>query len=113
MTETIDLSEYRRRGSGKRRTFFDQAELRWLLDIYSRRVMTGEWRDYAIDFNGPVATFSIFRHTHERPAYAIAKRRNGKHNEYLVHDGTRTVKRGRDLREVLKVLEKPLRLIKS
>jgi hypothetical protein len=113
MTETIDLSEYRRRGAGKRRMFFDQTELRRLLDVYSRRVMTGEWRDYAIDFNGPIATFSIFRNTHERPVYAVAKRRNGKHTEYFVHDGARVVKRGRELPEVLKVLEKPLRLVKG
>ena len=70
MTELIDFSEYRRRGGGKQRTYFDQGELRQLLAMYSVRVSTGEWRDYAIDFNGPLAVFSIFRHTHETPLFA-------------------------------------------
>ncbi len=111
MTELIDFSEYRRQGTGKQRVYFDQGELRQLLDMYSQRVSTGEWRDYAIDFNGPVAIFSIFRHTHETPLFAVAKRRNGKHPEFIVRSGRQTLKRSRDLREALKVFQKPLRLI--
>lgn len=111
MTELIDFSEYRRKGAGKQRVYFDQSELRLLLDMYSRRVATGEWRDYAIDFNGPIAVFSIFRHTHETPLYAVAKRRNGKHWEFIVRSGRQTMKRGRDLSDVLNVLEKKLRLV--
>lgn len=111
MTELIDFSEYRRRGTGKQRVYFDQSELRDLLEAYSRRVSTGEWRDYAIDFNGPVAVFSIFRHTHETPIFAVAKRRNGKHPEFILRSGRQTLKRSQFLREVLKVFDKPLRLI--
>lgn len=111
MSELIDFSEYRKRGAGKQRVFFDQSELRRLLDMYSRRVATGEWRDYAIDFNGPIAVFSIFRHTHETPIFAVAKRRNGKHWEFIVRSGRQTLKRSRDLTEALKVFDKKLRLI--
>lgn len=111
MTELIDFSEYRRRGARGKRTYFDQAELRQLLEVYSRGVAAGGWRDYAIDFNGPVAVFSIFRHTHETPVYAIAKRRNGKHSEFILRSGRQTLKRGRTLEDTLKALEKPLRLI--
>ena len=113
MTQLIDLSEYRRKGAGKKRMYFDQAELRRLLDIYSRHVATGEWRDYAIDFNGPIAVFSIFRHTHESPVFAIAKRRNGKHNEFIVRSRGQELKRCRDLGDALKVFEKKLSLIDS
>ncbi|HBM13826.1 MAG TPA: DUF2794 domain-containing protein [Rhodospirillaceae bacterium] len=113
MTELIDFSEYRRRGGGKQRTYFDQGELRQLLAMYSVRVSTGEWRDYAIDFNGPVAVFSIFRHTHETPLFAVAKRRNGKHFEFIVRSGRQTLKRCRELSEALKTFDKPVRLIQS
>lgn len=112
MSELIDFSEYRRRGGRKQRVYFDQAELRSLLAVYSERVATGEWRDYAIDFNGPIAVFSIFRHTHETPIYAIAKRRNGKHDEFIVRSSGQTLKRSRDLSEALKTLDRP-RLIKA
>ena len=41
--------------------------------LYSMRVASGEWRDYAIDFRPGMAIFSIFRHTAEQPLFAIAK----------------------------------------
>lgn len=111
MSELIDFSEFRRRGAKGKRTFFDQQELRQLLEVYSRGVATGIWRDYAIDFNGPIAVFSIFRHTHETPVYAVAKRRNGKHPEFILRSGRQTLKRSRTLADTLAALDKPLRLI--
>ena len=112
MSELIDFSQYRRKGNRKQRIYFDQQELRSLLAVYSERVATGEWRDYAIDMNGPVAVFSIFRHTHETPIYAVAKRRNGKHDEFIVRTGNQTLKRSRELAEALKALDKP-RLVRG
>ena len=43
MTKPIRLSDYRKRG--KSRVTFDKYELRQLLNVYSRRVASGEWRD--------------------------------------------------------------------
>lgn len=111
MTELIDLSQHRRSGKGRQRVFFDKAEFRRLLDVYSRRVASGEWRDYAIDALGPMAVFSIFKNSFDRPVYAIAKRRNGKHLEYALLSGPRTIKRSRSLAEVLKLFDKPLSLV--
>jgi hypothetical protein len=45
--------------------FFTRAELNLLLSLYSRHVMSGEWRDYAIDRQDDMAVFSIFRRTFE------------------------------------------------
>ena len=92
---------------------FQRPELNIILSLYGRMVAAGEWRDYAIDFNGPVAVFSIFRHTHETPLFAVAKRRNGKHFEFIVRSGRQTLKRCRELSEALKTFDKPVRLIQS
>ncbi len=113
MAELIDFSDYRRRATGRHRVSFDREEFRKLLDFYSRRVMTGEWKDYALDTNGPVAVFSVFRHTLETPAYAIAKRRNGKHHEFIVRSGQRTLKRSRSLQDALSIFDKPLKPVES
>ncbi|MCR9220852.1 MAG: DUF2794 domain-containing protein [Alphaproteobacteria bacterium] len=113
MTELVNFADYRRRGGSKQRVRFDRDEFRTLMDCYSRRVMTGEWKDYALDIYGPVAVFSIFRHSLEAPAFAVAKRRNGKHDEFIVRSGRRTLKRGRELSDVLSVFDKPLRLIEG
>ena len=47
----------------RRPIFFDRTELNQLLSLYSRRVASGEWRDYAIDQRGGSAVFSVFRHS--------------------------------------------------
>lgn len=90
---------------------FNRQELRQLLDVYSRRVASGEWKDYAIDQRRGLAVFSVFRHTFDAPAFAIAKRADGKRCDYLVISGQRAIKRGGSLGEVLAIFDKPLRLI--
>jgi hypothetical protein len=87
---------------------FDRAELARILTIYGRMVAAGEWRDYAIDFLGDVAAFSIFRRTSEVALFTIEKRpklrlRQG---EYAVIEaGGRVLKRGHDLAQVLRVFD--------
>ena len=93
--------------------FFDRHELRQLLEVYSRRVATGEWRDYAIDHQGPVATFSVFRNTFDTPLFAIAKRANGGNCDYIVFNGYEKLRQASTIREVLTVFEQPLRLVSS
>ena len=94
-------------------TFFNRGELNQLLSIYSSRVMSGEWRDYAIDQQAGMATFSIYRHSHERPLYTVAKRRsrNGKQDEYLVCRDREKLIRAGSLGEALSVFRPSFRVI--
>ncbi len=87
---------------------FDRRELRQLLALYSARVVTGEWRDYAIDFRPGMALFSIFRHTAEQPLFAIAKVASGA--RWTVNAGPRRLAQGDDLGEVLSVFDRKLRV---
>ena len=80
-------------------------------------VALGEWRDYAIDHLAHRALFSIYRRNSETPLYRIIKepRLQRRQGGFSVEapDGL-VLKRGRDLTQVLKILEKKtLRLIKS
>lgn len=90
---------------------FDRKELGLILTLYGRMVAAGEWRDYGISCLREVAVFSIFRRTAENPLYRIEKRPKlrGKQGLYAVigMEG-QVVKRGHDLRTVLRVLEKKL-----
>jgi Protein of unknown function (DUF2794) len=96
--------------AAKERISFDRQELREIFNVYGRKVVSGDWRDYAIDFLKDRAVFSIFRRTSEMPLYRVVKdpslaRRQG---AYAVITATGLVlKRGHDLRNVLRVLEKP------
>lgn len=87
---------------------FHRTELGPILNIYGRMVAMGEWRDYAIDHLPDRAVFSIFRRASERPIYRIEKcprdaRRQGAWS-VIGMDG-RILKRGHELRQVLRVLE--------
>ncbi|HSR71978.1 MAG TPA: DUF2794 domain-containing protein [Kiloniellales bacterium] len=92
-------------------TFFDRSELSQILSVYSRRVANGEWRDYAIDQRAGSAVFSVFRHSHDAPAFRIAKRRSGGERVYVVVSGRETLARAETLREALAVFGGPLRVV--
>lgn len=90
---------------------FQRDELGVILSLYGRMVAAGEWRDYGISCLREVAVFSIFRRTAEQPLYRVEKRPKlrDKQGQYSVigMDG-RILKRGHDLRTVLRVLERKL-----
>lgn len=95
--------------------FFNRAELEAILSVYGRKVVEGEWRDYAIGSGKDVAIFAVHRRTSEMPLYRIEKRPKltRRQGAYSVVAATGLVlKRGHDLKQVLKVFEKrALRLI--
>lgn len=90
---------------------FHRTELSLILGVYGRMVAAGEWRDYGISCLRDVAVFSVFRRTAENPLYRIEKRPKLrlKQGMYAVigMDG-QVLKRGHDLRTVLRVLERKL-----
>lgn len=90
---------------------FHRRELSIILSVYGRMVAAGEWRDYGISCLRDVAVFSIFRRTAEHPIYRVEKtpRLRNRQGQYSVvgMDG-RILKRGHDLKTVLRVLERKL-----
>lgn len=93
---------------------FDRRELNQLLGMYGRKVAEGEWRDYAIDMLREKAVFSVFRKTSEYPLYRIEKnpklaRRQGAYS--VITPTGHILKRGHDLRNVLRVIDRGLTLV--
>lgn len=90
---------------------FDRTELGLIMSIYGRMVAAGEWRDYGMSFLSDVAIFSIFRRTAEHPLYRIEKRPKLRQKQGMYSvigmDG-QILKRGHDLKSVLRVLERKL-----
>ena len=106
------LSEAARRGS----ITFDRRELSQILNVYGRKVASGEWRDYAIDMMREKAVFSVFRRSSETPLYRIEKapRLSRRQGAYSVIAATGLIlKRGHDLARVLRALDKGLRLVEA
>ncbi len=70
MATIVRLSEVRRRAKP---IFFSRGELNLLLSLYSRQVMRGQWRDYAIGLHDGKALFAVFRNSDEAALYTITK----------------------------------------
>ena len=110
MAKVVNLSEYRRK---PRPVCFDRQELNKLLSLYSRRVIGGEWKDYAISHGDGMASFSIFRNTSDKPIFTVIKYATGTHGggDYLVCSGGRRIKRGKSLTAVLEIFVQHLKLV--
>jgi len=94
---------------------FDRRELNQILDLYGRKVASGEWRDYAIDFGRDKAVFAVFRRASECPLFTIEKcpRLARKQGAFSVVSASGLIlKRGHELRRVLDVLDKRVRLLR-
>ena len=90
---------------------FDRQELSIILTLYGRMVAAGEWRDYGMSFLKEVAVFSVFRRTAENPIYRIEKRPKLRQKQGLyavIAMDEQVLKRGHDLRTVLRVLDRKL-----
>lgn len=109
----VDLQEYRQSRDPLPVTFH-RRELDAILWIYGRMVGEGEWRDYAIDHLKEKAVFSVFKRSGEYPLYRIEKNPKlaTKQGAFSVvgTDG-RILKRGHELKQVLKVFDKALKLV--
>ena len=53
--------------------YFSKDELAKILNLYSKGVSSGEWKDYAIDFNKNNAFFYIFKHRLAAPECILHK----------------------------------------
>jgi len=107
MGQVLSIADFHHRNDV---LFFDRRELSKLLDLYSRRVISGEWRDYAIDHDGRRAIFSVFRRTAETPVFSVAKEARGRRRpEFVVTRGWRGRTRTDTIDEAVTLVERELR----
>ncbi len=107
MSTVFRLTDFRRR---HKRVFFTRPELNQLLSLYSRQVMRGEWRDYAIDQHDGAALFSMFRRSQELALYTVVKAApgSGRHGDFMLLSGHQRIATGATLGDVLAQLQKLL-----
>ena len=96
-----------------RTLYFTRPELNQLLSLYSRYVARGVWRDYAIDHRDGMALFSVFRHTHEAPAYSIIKIAAVQNRpvEFIVQSGRQKLRVSSNIAEALEFFQSRLSLV--
>jgi hypothetical protein len=108
-----DLIALNRRRLPQRGMFFSKSELSQLLSVYSARVISGEWRDYAIDQRDEMAVFSIFRRSDEQPLFAIAKmlQKGQAKPAFVLFNGPRKVATSASLMEIVQRFNRQPRLV--
>ena len=81
------------------------------MTLYGRMVATGDWRDYRVSSLKDAAIIAIFKRTADHPHYRIEKRPQLRHKQGMFAviglDG-QILKRGHNLKTVLRVLERKL-----
>ena len=107
MSDVLRLNDLRR----NKRVFFTRTELNQLLSLYTRQVMRGEWRDYAIDQHEGAVLFSMFRRTQELPLFTVMKTPPGtnRHGDYALLSGGQKIATGTTLGDVMARLVKMIR----
>ncbi len=97
----------------KKPYYFSRKELSVILSIYSSKVATGDWRDYALDNSSETASFSIYKHAHETPVLIIEKRRlrTGSKPVFLLHNKFKIISKSDSLEKVINYLNNQPRLV--
>ncbi len=116
MSPVVRLSEYRRKASA---LHFSRSELNQMLGVYSTRVIKGEWRDYSIGHSPGFARFCIYRSSSEGPLYTITKlategksrSAQAKKGRYMVTTRHRVLSQGHSLHDVLRVFDRPVKVV--
>lgn len=114
MTEVIQIEHSRRRdypqpGGGNLKgpvAFFDRRELDQILQLYSRKVITGEWLDYALGWGEHGAEFAIYGRQSNLPLFRIVKSRDRRQGRWRISDRSQVLGQLGTLEAALKLLDR-------
>jgi hypothetical protein len=95
----------------KRFVGFQKREIHTIMELYSRKISIGEWKDYSISYNKEYAIFSIHRSIKQGSSFQIKKIK--KKNTYVLIYQNTTLAVSSSLLSIIDHLKKPvLRIIK-
>ena len=103
------------KNNSKNLIFFSKYELSSILNLYSKQVSKGVWKDYSLDSKAYTAIFSIYKHTHDKPIYQIIKKNiNGFKNmpDFLITKDKEIINKSNEISTILSKFEKKLSISK-
>ena len=92
----------------KKEKFFIKKELQSILDLYARKVSSGDWKDYGLSINKKEITFDIYQRASETPIYRISKNLNpNKKTEkfYILDKAGKIIKKSENLDNLINRIE--------
>ena len=92
----------------KKEKFFIKKELQAILNLYARKVSSGDWKDYGLSINKREITFDVYQRVSEKPIYRISKNLNPKNKTerfYVLDRNGRVVKKSENLDSLINRVE--------
>ena len=112
MAQLVRLSDFQsRRRKRQPLVAFNRAELNQLIAVYSRRVISGDWKAYAIDHREGAALFSVFQHAYAKPLYTIVKLAGSRRGNWLIVADGQRLRQGSSLADVLRLFDRKLKVV--
>ena len=100
----------------KGETFFIKKELRSILNLYAKKVSSGDWKDYGLSVNKKEVTFDVYQRSSEKPVYRISKNLNPNRNDdkfYILDRNGKILKKSDNLENLIRKIEwNKLKLVK-
>ena len=91
---------------------FKKEEINQIMEIYSKKISIGEWKDYSICFQNDCAIFSIHRSYSLGPLFQIKKNHLSKHL-FMLSSRNCVIASSKKLKPLLSYLKKPnLKLVR-
>ena len=100
----------------KKEKFFIRKELQTILNLYARKVSSGDWKDYGLSINRKEITFDVYQRTSDQPVLRILKnlKPNYYNEKFLIKDKNGNIlKKSENLNQLInKTSWNNLRLVK-
>ena len=103
------------KNNNKNIIFFSKYELSSILNLYSKQVSKGLWKDYALDSKVNTSIFSIYKHSHDKPIYQIIKKSiKGFRNvpDFFITKDKEIINKSSEISTILSKFEKKLSIRK-
>ena len=92
----------------KKEKFFIKKELQAILNLYARKVSSGDWKDYGLSVNKREITFDIYQRSSDKPIYRISKNLNPKNKTekfYVLDKNGKIVRNSESLDSLIQKVE--------
>ena len=102
-------------GNKRKDIFFNNSELKLILNLYAKMVSGGEWKDYGLNISKREVSFNVYHRASEFPVYKIAKNLKPKNEneKYLIKDAKdKIIKNSENLQNLIKkIIWKKFKLV--
>ena len=92
----------------RKEKFFIKKELQTILNLYAKKVSSGDWKDYGLSINKREITFDVYQRASEKPIYRISKNLSPKNKTekfYILDKNGKIIKKSENLENLINKVE--------